>query len=685
MDDVDSQYELFYQSSLLAAGVGDSETALAASDELVKRFQVSSDVLLAATIARLLEAPATNDRRKEIVDRGLAVVDECLGRDHYVEAAGLIKDLLTAARRNRDLAQISAPAARQKVGSELYTSHKAAAPAIERLRTEPHDAEAALAAGKFYALVKGDWRIGLPLLAAGSDAELKRLAEIEMQIPTDATVQRTLADGWYALAGSEKGTSADRQRARARLWYGKAASRLSGLPKVEAEQRLEELAKVMLDGGATYDASVSFAVALPPGESRKSEPKIRDLFEVIAQQPLDGEWQFDAQGRLTPIGRAPRLQIPMALPSEYLLEAVVVDLTPQQPGIPLAVTLGQGKRSLQVDFDSRPSKREIYTGVQPVDGVQSSLNALAFRSQVMRGDRPNLVRILVASKRFAVNVNGVDIIVFEGDMRRIGSEQGDVVSSIFLHPNRREWALASLKLAALSDDAPPPVDEVAEVDEQDLEPGEIDLTPDDEPADGKLRAINFGKRLGENVVAGNWKGRGPQLHVAAVDSAALYQLPIKPATEYHLQLDLTRRGKGSELAIGLVYQGVQCVVAFDRDAQTSSAIVGHSLTGAGEKDFVVSREKDVLPADTRVKIDCIVNEDSFSVSIDGEKFLEFTGDANWDGPGDTWHPRDSDALFLGAKNAEFDIRAVRLSTSGGRNEAAPDEDAVVEDVGAASR
>lgn len=681
VDDADSQYELINQARMLAASVGDVETTFAALDQLRQLFQVRGDELAAFTVGQLLDSPAPLERRKETVQRGVAIVDACLSHDHYVEAAGLIKDLLTAARRNRDVEQIAALTARQKIGSELYAGYKAATPAIERLRADPTDADAALSAGKFYAFVKGDWNVGLPLLAASSDAELRRLAAVEMQSITDSTAQRTLADGWYALAGDAKTADANRQRARARLWYGKAVGRLSGLPKVEVEQRLEELAKVTVDGGAPYDSGSDFEIATSlltaTSDSRKAKPKVIDLLEVVAEQPLNDEWKFDQQGRLLPIGRAPRLQIRQTLPREYLLEAVVVDLTPQQPGVPLAITLGQGTRSFQLDFDSRLNKREYYTGVQPVDGVQSNQNSLAFRGQAMRSDRANVVRMLVGEKRFAVNVNGVDIIAYEGDMRRIGAEQRQPIDGFDLHLNRQEWALASLKLAPLSDDVPPPADDVAEIDAAKLEPGEIDLdAPDDEesPAEGELNEINFGKKLGNNVISGNWKGRGPQLQIAAFNAPALYQLPQKPAREYHLQLDLTRRGKGSELAIGLVYQGVQCVVVLDRDNQTSSAIVGHSLTDGGEKDFVVSREHEVLPASTRVTIDCVVRADSFSVSIDGEKFLEFTGDTNWDGPGDAWRPRDSDVLFLGANNAEFDIHSVRMSTTAGREANAPDED-----------
>jgi len=66
------------------------------------------------------------------------------------------------------------------------------------LAKKPDDPEANFTAGKYLCLVKGDWDKGLPLLAKGSDAKLKELAQKELAGPKDAAEQAAVGDGWWA-------------------------------------------------------------------------------------------------------------------------------------------------------------------------------------------------------------------------------------------------------------------------------------------------------------------------------------------------------------------------------------------------------------------------------------------------------------------------------------------------------
>ena len=71
-----------------------------------------------------------------------------------VEVIGLLSDLIRRARRDGVL------------GLEL--------PVLEK---QPGDPTANLAAGRYYCFVKGDWEMGIPMLALGSETALKELAE----------------------------------------------------------------------------------------------------------------------------------------------------------------------------------------------------------------------------------------------------------------------------------------------------------------------------------------------------------------------------------------------------------------------------------------------------------------------------------------------------------------------------
>ena len=73
------------------------------------------------------------------------------------------------------------------------------------LETNSNDADANLALGRFYALARGDWDRGLPLLAKGNDAPLKSLATADLATPADGNAAAELADRYAARATSETG------------------------------------------------------------------------------------------------------------------------------------------------------------------------------------------------------------------------------------------------------------------------------------------------------------------------------------------------------------------------------------------------------------------------------------------------------------------------------------------------
>ncbi len=109
---------------------------------------------------------------------------------------------------------------------------------------ETNDADAHRAIGEYLCFVKADWAEGLTHLTKGSDAELKRLAENDIGIPTAAAEQLALADGWWEHAENEKRDEIAKraQQARAAFWYKQALPSLTGLKATKIKQRLEEIA-----------------------------------------------------------------------------------------------------------------------------------------------------------------------------------------------------------------------------------------------------------------------------------------------------------------------------------------------------------------------------------------------------------------------------------------------------------
>jgi WD40 repeat protein len=293
-EDPAARFVLLNLARELASGAGDLDTALAAVDELNAEFQIDADAVRIASFDGAAKVALPNAARESAVERGNEYVDELLGRDKYLEAAKLIQTLQIVARPLRDRELMNALADRRNRGSTLYKQYQKSSAAMAALEKNPADADANLAAGRFYAFAKGQWERGLPLLAKGSDAKLKEIAEQEIGMPAAAAEQSKLADAWWEAAQGGSGIEADRQLARARMWYELAAAKLSGLDKVQAQKRIESLRHVALDGGEPLAQQV--ARNDPPDESPFGEipddtedpsPSIRQPEDKPSEPPLE--------------------------------------------------------------------------------------------------------------------------------------------------------------------------------------------------------------------------------------------------------------------------------------------------------------------------------------------------------------------------------------------------------------
>ncbi len=112
---------------------------------------------------------------------------------------------------------------------------------FKTLEAKPDDPAANAAVGKFAALVKGDWKRGLPLLSKGAEPAWKALADRELAPPTDAAAQAALGEAWLAQAEKETPTYKARARVRAADWLSRALPGLTGLAKVAVEKKLAAL------------------------------------------------------------------------------------------------------------------------------------------------------------------------------------------------------------------------------------------------------------------------------------------------------------------------------------------------------------------------------------------------------------------------------------------------------------
>ncbi|MCY2924319.1 MAG: hypothetical protein NT031_02590 [Planctomycetota bacterium] len=232
-----ARYALLGLATDLAAQAGDIETAFAAADELAKSFAVDALKTKADTLAKLERAKSADAMAME--QQCARLIDEALAADRYDVARQVAELAIDLARKNGT--SLLAAAARQQDVKAIEAGYEQAQKARAVLDADSNNTAAYLTLGRFYCLAKGDWEKGVPLLANSSDKALKAVADLELAKPAEPARQIAVADGWRDLARKEPGLAHRRLREHAAAWYRKALPNVTGVLKLKAEIRLEEL------------------------------------------------------------------------------------------------------------------------------------------------------------------------------------------------------------------------------------------------------------------------------------------------------------------------------------------------------------------------------------------------------------------------------------------------------------
>lgn len=225
----------------LYAESGNPAKAFATIDQLGERFQIDvADMQLEAVriASKTMRDPITAG---ELAKACLDLADDLIAVGRYDVATNIANLSKTAAQtaKHRHFQSLIVPLTRrlgviQKESDRIKSFH-------QTLATDSTNAEANLEIGKFQCLTLRNWEVGLPQLAQGSDPALRQLAEAEQKGTDDPNAQVALGDFW--MAQSSKLTSATRPAAlsRARFWYSRAVSKMSGLERTVLEKKIAKI------------------------------------------------------------------------------------------------------------------------------------------------------------------------------------------------------------------------------------------------------------------------------------------------------------------------------------------------------------------------------------------------------------------------------------------------------------
>src|SRR5262249_18043696 len=243
-------------------------------------------------VAAATTSPTGND---SLVAAILPVAEAALHLDDFDTADKLIKVADSAARLAKSVARVRSVAALATTLGTMRKEHAKAKQASEVLASDPKNADANLALGRYQCFYKGDWAAGLPRLAQGSDAALTELAEKSLKETDDQGVLMEIAGAWWAAAEKRAAAERDAVRRFSAERYRAAWPKLTGLQKELAERRIAEGRK-------------------------QSDRRVYNLIPLIDtnRDVLHGSWRIENnQLRCDTTHFVPRVQIPYRPPEEY--------------------------------------------------------------------------------------------------------------------------------------------------------------------------------------------------------------------------------------------------------------------------------------------------------------------------------------------------------------------------------
>lgn len=242
-DLIAGRYLLLVHARDLAAQAGDAPTALAAIEELAQGFKLAPETVFSMKIQALAAAsvsPAGETAHQTVVDMSLALLEDALALDDYDAGLKLLATAEAAGKKLRNVPLVASIRKREAEVERLKQVFARWQPFRDRLNENPDDPKANHEMGVYYALVRGNWDKGLPMLAR-SGGPLEVLARRDLGEPQASAEQMKLAQAWHDVGLKQTGgPGAAHALLRAYHWYQQALADTDADAAV-IEKRLAEI------------------------------------------------------------------------------------------------------------------------------------------------------------------------------------------------------------------------------------------------------------------------------------------------------------------------------------------------------------------------------------------------------------------------------------------------------------
>lgn len=228
----------------LACDGGDAGLAMQAIDRIATSFAVEPVEAKRKILTKFAATANDAARIESLVDSIEQTVQQAVETERYDAAVELAKLAYVTCQKPSGQAWRKRTFDQRADIQRLADQWREFQEALGALKTSADDAQAHFRVGRWYCVNKGDWDQGLPHLARGSDENLKRVAQQELDAaPREPADQVKRGDGWWDVAQQAPDTAWKQAlQTRAALWYEKARPNLtSPVMQQKVDNRLKQI------------------------------------------------------------------------------------------------------------------------------------------------------------------------------------------------------------------------------------------------------------------------------------------------------------------------------------------------------------------------------------------------------------------------------------------------------------
>ncbi|PAY20217.1 hypothetical protein CKO51_07210 [Rhodopirellula sp. SM50] len=235
-NDPEGRFALYRVAREIYIGESDFDSAFEMVDLLDQSFEAIDVMGLKRDVIESVAGrgvPTT-----EFSDAAINVAEDCLHAGRLDDGIAICKTLLAAVKRlpTPQLGRLNDVQQQLADAQALFSVYQRG---LTSLESNPDDADAQSAVGKYLCLVENRWADGLPRLAAGSDPLYREAASNELTLSNAEMTELQVADGWFKIIDSSESSFEKRSLANhAKSFYQSARLKTAGLEVRKIDQRL---------------------------------------------------------------------------------------------------------------------------------------------------------------------------------------------------------------------------------------------------------------------------------------------------------------------------------------------------------------------------------------------------------------------------------------------------------------